>query len=99
MVYGADVQELEKVLAKIQLYKNESEINTNEIISEIKKINELYSTKNKDKLDDICSDFEDKFTSINREYNESIKRLSDKIDEMKRAEQKIKQTFEDVVVK
>ena len=72
MENGMNVFEIEKILSKLNMYKNESEKNTQDILIYLEKLNAFYKSDNTKDLVDINLILRNNFIKLNNLYNEKI---------------------------
>ena len=67
-----DEKELNRGITKISIYKQEEDINLNELEIKLRQLNNLYKTSNNDKLNTINFELQNKFNKINSLHNNYI---------------------------
>ena len=81
---------------KVKVYKNQIDINLNNINDNFKNINYYYNTSNSEKLITLQEQLKNKFNVIRQIHENDINYLTKKVNTYNETSMKVSQMFEDI---
>jgi hypothetical protein len=91
-----DREEIEKNITKIELYKNEEELDFDNILDKITDMNYCYMTNNTKSIEEIKTDFLNKFKVIQSNHNNNVTILNNTLEKYSQIAEKVKKDFENI---
>ncbi len=91
-----DIEKMNTTIDKIKIYKNQIDINLNNISENFKSTSYYYNTSNTEKLTNLQEQLKEKFNVIRQIHENDINYLMKKVDSYNKTSMTVSQMFEDI---